>query len=235
MEKTVIFCVRRDDMKQNENESKAKINQLKQQQKETKKKKKEIKKEMRELKGENKGGKLASILLFLGLIGAFLLFLIAMIKTDVGGIGTNVLAPVLKDIPGLNMILPSDVIPKKSKESEKEKNKEEDSKTPSATSTPSKTSAPSATPQPSPEPTEEPSSSTVTDEQLKDFADTYSKMEPEQAATVLGTMTGDLHLVAKILETMKAADRAEIMNNMDVYIAAKLTVIMSKDLDNKEK
>lgn len=221
-------------MKQKDNESKNRIKQLKQEQKDIKKKKKEMKREMQDLKGENKGGKLSAILLFLGLIGAFLLFLIAMIKTDVGGIGTNVLAPIIKDVPGLNLILPSEVIPEAAKETKK--NKEEETKKESdkdkASPTPSKTPEPSASPKEEPIESENPSASPdVTEQQLKDYADTYSKMEPEKAAAVMETMTGDLHLVAKILKTMKAADRAEIMDNMDVYIAAKLTVIMSRDLD----
>ena len=215
-----------------EKETKARLKQLK---KEQKTKKKEMKQEMQELKGEEKGNKVASILLFLGLILAFLFLFGIMIKTDVGGIGTS-LTPLLKDVTGLNKVLPSDTTAdesqntKKDSSSKKKKTNSKDNKvspTPSAAATP--TPSPSTTPTVSPNP----SGTSASEQELKDYADRYSKMDPKQAAAVLGTMTGDLHLVAKILETMKAADSAEIMNNMDTNIAAKLTVIMNNDLEAK--
>lgn len=213
-------------------EQNAKLKQLKKEQKE---KKKEMKKEINELKGEKKDGKFTSILLFLGLILAFFLFLGVMIKTDVGGIGTT-LTPMLQDVNGLNKILPEDTtvsdasaIKKdngQTKKKNNKKNKKDNSANKQTTPTPAESLAPTQSPIPS-------SDSSKSEEELKDYADTYSSMEPEKAAAVLENMTGDFHLVAKILQTMKAKDRAAIMDNMDPYVAAKLTVIMNNDLESK--
>jgi len=52
-------------------------------------------------------------------------------------------------------------------------------------------------------------------------------MDAKSAASILGNMTGDLHLVAKILSNMKATKRADILANLDINTASKLTVIMS--------
>lgn len=61
---------------------------------------------------------------------------------------------------------------------------------------------------------------------IQEWADTYAKMDPENAAAILGEMTGDTDLVCKILMSMKPAQRADIMANMDTVFAAKLTKIM---------
>ena len=55
----------------------------------------------------------------------------------------------------------------------------------------------------------------------------YGKMEPASAAAVLSEMTNDLTLVAKILGSMQASKRAEIMNNMSPTVAAQITTKMT--------
>lgn len=52
------------------------------------------------------GGKLSSILLTLLIIIIWLGILALLIKLDVGGFGSSVMRPILKDIPYLNLILP---------------------------------------------------------------------------------------------------------------------------------
>lgn len=80
-------------------------------QKEAKARAKELSKQETELYDENSGGSMFSavlitILLVLVWIGIFCL----IVKLDIGGVGTNVFAPLLKDIPVVNKILPKDVV-----------------------------------------------------------------------------------------------------------------------------
>ncbi|MGN0318964.1 MAG: MotE family protein [Lachnospira sp.] len=61
---------------------------------------------------------------------------------------------------------------------------------------------------------------------VKDWADTFTQMDPGKASAILEEMTGDTDLVAKILLSMTSAQRAAIMARMDPIYAAKLTKIM---------
>ena len=63
-------------------------------------------------------------------------------------------------------------------------------------------------------------------QKVKDWASTYAQMEPENAAAILEEMTGDTDLVATILLSMEAEERAAILAEMDTVFAAKLTKIM---------
>lgn len=59
-------------------------------------------------KDKEDGGRLASAFLTLLIVLIWLGVLIILIKLDIGGVGSNVLRPVLKDVPVLNMILPDE-------------------------------------------------------------------------------------------------------------------------------
>lgn len=63
-------------------------------------------------------------------------------------------------------------------------------------------------------------------EEVKKWAETYTKMDPDKAAKILEEMTGDTNLVAKILMSMTSKQRGLIMQEMDTVYAAKLTKIM---------
>ena len=52
------------------------------------------------------GGGVASFLLTILIIAMWLVIMGLLIRLDVGGFGSTVLAPILKDVPYLNMILP---------------------------------------------------------------------------------------------------------------------------------
>ena len=65
--------------------------------------------------------------------------------------------------------------------------------------------------------------------QIQDYAQAYSEMKPKQAAAFFETMKDDLNLVARILKTMNAEDRGNILGAMDSTIAGKLTKIMNPD------
>lgn len=60
-------------------------------------------------------------------------------------------------------------------------------------------------------------------EAIKEKADIYKNMDPEEAALILETMTADVESVAKILLSMKPKESAAIMQEMDNVFAAKVT------------
>lgn len=66
-------------------------------------------------------------------------------------------------------------------------------------------------------------------ENVKALADKYANMKPANAAAILNGMTGDLDLVAQILETMDSKKAALILGAMDTNVAAKVTKKMSLD------
>ncbi|MBO5484170.1 MAG: hypothetical protein J5979_03040 [Lachnospiraceae bacterium] len=55
---------------------------------------------------EKGGSRLVTVLIALAIIAIWLVVFACLIKFDVGGIGSNVLYPVLKDVPVINRILP---------------------------------------------------------------------------------------------------------------------------------
>lgn len=57
--------------------------------------------------GDDKGGKLKGILIVISAVLLFLVILIILIKMDLGGFGSKVLRPILKDVPVVNKILPA--------------------------------------------------------------------------------------------------------------------------------
>lgn len=79
------------------------------QKKEAKKRAKEIAKQESELADENEGGgAISGFLITIIIIAVWLAILALLIKLDVGGFGSGVLRPILKDIPVVNLILPED-------------------------------------------------------------------------------------------------------------------------------
>lgn len=64
-------------------------------------------------------------------------------------------------------------------------------------------------------------------QEVKDQADTYSKMEPANAAAILEEMSNNLTLVASILDNMQPAKCAEILANMKTTTAAQITTKMT--------
>lgn len=55
---------------------------------------------------ENIGSKILSVFFVILIVFVWLAIIVALIKFDVGGFGSSVLRPVLKDVPGINKILP---------------------------------------------------------------------------------------------------------------------------------
>ena len=56
---------------------------------------------------EQEGSGIPIFLTTVAIVCVWLLILCLLIKLDVGGFGSNVLSPVLKDVPVVNRILPS--------------------------------------------------------------------------------------------------------------------------------
>ena len=76
------------------------------QKKEAKKRAKELADQEAEL--EQSGSSLPIFLTTVAIVGIWLLILCVLIKLDVGGFGSGVLAPILKDVPVINKILPDE-------------------------------------------------------------------------------------------------------------------------------
>lgn len=76
------------------------------QKKEAKKRAKEIAKQEEELEGDEEGGGFVTFIATLFIVLLWLAVIVVVIKLDVGGFGSSVLAPVLKNVPVLNLILP---------------------------------------------------------------------------------------------------------------------------------
>ena len=83
-------------------------NEQKAQRKEARKRAKEISKQEAELT-EDEGG-ISVVLVTIVIVIIWLAILCLLIKLDVGGFGSSVLAPVLRDVPVVNKILPSDSV-----------------------------------------------------------------------------------------------------------------------------
>lgn len=64
---------------------------------------------------------------------------------------------------------------------------------------------------------------------VQEYAATYAAMDPGQAAQAFENLQDNLELVAKILSAMSTEARAEILDEMDSEVVAKLTKIMDPD------
>lgn len=64
-------------------------------------------------------------------------------------------------------------------------------------------------------------------QEIKDQADTYGKMEPANAAAILEEMSNDLSLVASILDSMQSSKSALILEAMTPTVAAQITTKMT--------
>ena len=80
------------------------------QKKDIKKRAKEIAKQEARLSDEEETGGFSAFLLTLIIVFIWVAILCVVIKLDVGGFGSDVLAPVLKDVPVINKILPEGTV-----------------------------------------------------------------------------------------------------------------------------
>lgn len=80
----------------------------KNQKKEAKKRAKELENQERELDEQIDGTNASVVVVTIFIIVIWLGILCLLVKMDVGGFGSNVLTPILKDVPVVNKILPSE-------------------------------------------------------------------------------------------------------------------------------
>lgn len=99
-----------EEKKKLQNEKKKLKSEQKEQKKLAKKRAKEIAAQEAELEEDEEGGGFFTFLATLAIIAVWIAILCVVIKLDVGGFGSNVLTPVLKDIPIVNKILPTPAV-----------------------------------------------------------------------------------------------------------------------------
>lgn len=101
----------KEEKKKLQDEKKKLKEEQKKAQKEAKAKAKEISKKESDLYDENSGSSMfGAILITIILVVVWIAIFCLVVKLDIGGVGTNVFAPILKDIPVVNKILPKDSV-----------------------------------------------------------------------------------------------------------------------------
>lgn len=98
----------REQLKQVKSDKKQFAKEQKDLKKEAKRKAKELEAQERELDDQIEGNGVPVAIVTLFIIIIWLGIIVLLVKMDVGGIGTNILSPIFKDVPVINMILPSD-------------------------------------------------------------------------------------------------------------------------------
>ncbi len=107
-ENSVLPPVEGDDKaarKKLKDDKKALRKELKEQRKKAKEREAELAERTAELNGDDGGG-VATLVVTLFIILIWIIIMLLLIKLDVGGFGSNVLAPIIGDVKGLNRILP---------------------------------------------------------------------------------------------------------------------------------
>lgn len=213
---------------------------------ELEKQKKMMEKELDDLHGRSTKGKIVSFFVFIVLMTVMMGILIGMVKLNVGGVADDVLAPVIADVPVARSILPQRLQKKNASEIAAEKKAEADAKAAEkakieaekkaaaeakATADAQAKAQAQATAEARRQAKAEAraTAKALKEAELKDYADAYAKMDPAQAATIFNNMvSGDINLVAKILQNMPSNKRADIIANMDTLPAAQVTAVMEK-------
>ncbi len=104
-------AMKMDAEKKSINDEKRKLKEeQKRQKKEAKKRAKEIAAREADLEDDEEGGGVSVFLVTLVIVVIWLAILALLIKLDVGGFGSGVLSPILKNVPVINKILPGDSI-----------------------------------------------------------------------------------------------------------------------------
>lgn len=259
----------------------------KKQKKEAKKRAKEIEAQEAELSADDESGGFFTVIATIGIILVWVAILCVVIKLDVGGFGSKVLTPLLKDVPVVNLILPNSQnsgnistenggYTNLNDATEQIKNLElqlqqaqtdnlklqEDVANLKAENTRLQEfedkqvefqriknefyeevvyaeNGPGAEAYQKYYESMDPTTAEYLykqviaqlqeDKSVQDYASAYSSMKPKKAAAIFEQMTDNLNLAARILKTMSAENRGDILAEMDPAIAAKLTKIMDPE------
>ena len=105
-EKTPQEIAAAEEKKKLQEEKKKLKSDQKAQKKEAKRRAKEIAKKEDELAEDEESGGIGTFLVTLFIVALWLAVICVVIKMDVGGFGSSVLTPILKDVPVVNRILP---------------------------------------------------------------------------------------------------------------------------------
>lgn len=97
-----------EQLRQIKADQKAFKREQKNQKKEAKKRAKELENQERELDEQIDGTNASVVVVTIFIIVIWLGILCLLVKMDIGGFGSNVLTPMLKDVPVINKILPSE-------------------------------------------------------------------------------------------------------------------------------
>lgn len=259
----------------------------KKQKKEAKKRAKEIEAQEAELSADDESGGFFTVIATIGIILVWVAILCVVIKLDVGGFGSKVLTPLLKDVPVVNLILPNspdsgnistdnggytnlndateqiknlelqlqqaqtdnlklqeDVANLKAEnarlqEFEDKQVEFQRIKNEFYEEVVYAENGPGAEAYQKYYESMDPTTAEYLykqviaqlqeDKSVQDYASAYSSMKPKKAATIFEQMTDNLNLAARILKTMSAENRGNILGEMDPAIAAKLTKIMDPE------
>lgn len=106
-DKNVVLSPEEEQRKQIKDSQKAFKQEQKNYKKEVKKRAKELEKQEREIDEQIDGTNASVVVVTLFIIFIWLGILCLLVKMDVGGFGSNVLTPILKDVPIANVILPT--------------------------------------------------------------------------------------------------------------------------------
>lgn len=259
----------------------------KKQKKEARKRAKEIEAQEAELSADDESGGFFTVIATIGIILVWVAILCVVIKLDVGGFGSKVLTPLLKDVPVVNLILPNSAgngnistdnggYTNLNDATEQIKNLElqlqqaqtdnlklqEDVANLKAENARLQEfedkqvefqriknefyeevvyaeNGPGAEAYQKYYESMDPTTAEYLykqviaqlqeDKSVQDYASAYSSMKPKKAAAIFEQMTDNLNLAARILKTMSAENRGNILAEMDPAIAAKLTKIMDPE------
>jgi len=105
--KDIVLSPEEEQLKQIKESQKAFKQEQKNQRKEAKKRAKELEAQEREIDEQIDGTNASVVVVTLFIIVIWLGILCLLVKMDVGGFGSNVLTPILQDVPVINKILPS--------------------------------------------------------------------------------------------------------------------------------
>lgn len=109
-EKTPQEMAALEEKKKIQDEKKQLKKEQKEQKKEARRRAKEIAKKEDELDDEGEGGGVATFFTTLFIVALWIVVICVVVKMDVGGFGSSVLTPILKDVPVVNKILPGTAI-----------------------------------------------------------------------------------------------------------------------------
>ncbi len=232
---------------------------------------------------ESSGSKLVTMLIVLIIVAIWLAVFAVLIKLDVGSFGSEILSPLLKDVPVINKILPDSAVESadsyeyssmeeavnRIKELERqlattsdtgkanddtiknlqaevarlkvfeknqadfaEREKQFNEKVVFNDKAPEIAEYRAFYEGINPENAEEIYKRVIEQQQynqtIQNSADRFSSMEPENAAAVIETMTGDLDLLAAIFDCMSESESGAIFDNLSPNAVAQITTRMTK-------